>query len=87
MSRHRQNFGAVGQVTRAMVVALPSCRIVMARRSAEESGVAQVAQSDVPSSKPHAPRSAADCACWTVSVIRVVNSASSTLPSVATEMV
>jgi len=29
MSRQRQNFGAVGQVTRAMVVVSASCRMVI----------------------------------------------------------
>ena len=38
MSRQRQNFGAVGQVTRAMVVASPSVRMVIFFRSVSDSG-------------------------------------------------
>ena len=42
MSRQRQNFGAVGQVMRAMVVVWPSFWMVIFFRSASDSGVSQL---------------------------------------------
>ena len=45
MSRQRQKVGAVGQVTRAMVVASPSVRMTIFFRSVSDSGASQVAQS------------------------------------------
>ena len=50
-SRQRQKTGAVGQVTRAMVVARPSVRMVIDWRSSSESGWRQVAHSSLPASR------------------------------------
>ena len=61
-SRQRQNFGAVGQVTRAMVVALPSVWMVIFLRSFSDSGWLQVAQSLSPASRLQCFAATADCA-------------------------
>ena len=50
MSRQRQNFGAVGQVTRAMVVVSASWRMVIFLRSNSESGWPHVWQVVSPAS-------------------------------------
>ena len=87
MSRHRQNLGAVGQVTRAMVVSSPSWRMLIRRCSSAESGVLQVWQSPLPESKAQPLGSGAAWA-WPIDwVIRSEIFVSSTLPRVATEMV
>ena len=51
ISRQRQNFGAVGQVMRAMVVVWPSLWIVILLRSASDSGVSHEKQSPAPLNK------------------------------------
>src|ERR1051326_3696991 len=87
MSRQRQNFGAVGEVTRAIVVVWASLEMVIFRLSTSESGCSQVWQSPSPASKAQAVLPAASCARRTVALIRSVSLGTSVLPRVATEIV
>ena len=86
-SRQRQNRGAVGHVTRAMVVTAPSCRTTTRRRSSAVNGCSQLAQSPAPLSSAHGRFPPALWACCNRAVTRACRRAASTGPSVATEMV
>ena len=86
MSRQRQNTGAVGHVTRAMVVMSPSCRMVMRPRSDSGSGVSQLKQSPTPVRSEQTWPVSADCAALNSDVMRSVSRGTSARPSVATEI-
>src|SRR4051812_21512081 len=66
--RHRQNRGAVGHVTRAIVVVAPWCVMVMDLRSAGERGALQEVHSELPARSVHLVSATAASACLTVSV-------------------
>src|SRR5271156_2443125 len=86
MSRHRQNRGAVGQVTRAMVVASPLLWMVILLISAAVSGVAQTWQSPFPASSEQ-ERLEGAAVLRMVVLMRSVIFGRSIWPSVATKMV
>jgi hypothetical protein len=87
MSRHRQNFGAVGQVTRAMVVEFPLWATVISLRFASGRGCTQLPQSPALLNKLQPSADSVSWArsrvCWILSVKR----GRSVRPSVATEIV
>src|SRR5207248_4631370 len=85
-SCHRQNVGAVTQVTRAIVVVSPSCRMVSRLLSAGVCGTGQVEQSAAPSIRAHRwPESA--CSIWRICAVRKPSrSGVFGRPSVATEI-
>ena len=86
-SRQSQNRGAVGQVTRAMVVDSPSLLIVIVFCSMAESGASQVRQSPSPVSNAQRCGGGASCTFCTEATMRSLNWGSTGLPRVATEIV